>query len=133
LTTLTRASSEAVVLALSWAYADVAQSVEHQLPKLRVAGSIPVVRSSKAQVIGTFLTSSGRFVCSPIFAARLKEMDAARRSDVFVQERTNATQQRGIGLLSYRQAAHADLLRNMCNHVGVPVPELLDPLTDTTS
>jgi hypothetical protein len=25
--------------------ADVAQSVEHQLPKLRVAGSIPVVRS----------------------------------------------------------------------------------------
>jgi hypothetical protein len=26
--------------------ADVAQLVEHQLPKLRVAGSIPVVRSS---------------------------------------------------------------------------------------
>src|SRR5919106_5101974 len=28
--------------------ADVAQLVEHQLPKLRVAGSSPVVRSSKA-------------------------------------------------------------------------------------
>jgi hypothetical protein len=27
--------------------ADVAQLVEHQLPKLRVAGSIPVVRSSE--------------------------------------------------------------------------------------
>jgi hypothetical protein len=30
---------------LNWTrFADVAQLVEHQLPKLRVAGSIPVVR-----------------------------------------------------------------------------------------
>jgi hypothetical protein len=31
------------------ANADVAQLVEHQLPKLRVAGSIPVVRSLAQQ------------------------------------------------------------------------------------
>jgi len=35
--------------------ADVAQSVEHQLPKLRVAGSIPVVRSKKGPGNGAFL------------------------------------------------------------------------------
>jgi hypothetical protein len=39
--------------------ADVAQSVEHQLPKLRVAGSIPVVRSiRKARIRGRLLLSS---------------------------------------------------------------------------
>jgi hypothetical protein len=33
---------------LNWTrFADVAQLVEHQLPKLRVAGSIPVVRSEE--------------------------------------------------------------------------------------
>jgi hypothetical protein len=34
--------------------ADVAQPVEHRLPKPRVAGSIPVVRSSKALENGAF-------------------------------------------------------------------------------
>ena len=34
--------------------ADVAQSVEHQLPKLRVAGSIPVVRFEKPPHVGGF-------------------------------------------------------------------------------
>ena len=33
-------------------HADVAQLVEHQLPKLRVAGSNPVVRSMKPQQNG---------------------------------------------------------------------------------
>jgi hypothetical protein len=35
--------------------ADVAQSVEHQLPKLRVAGSIPAVRFNKSPGSGAFL------------------------------------------------------------------------------
>jgi hypothetical protein len=35
--------------------ADVAQLVEHQLPKLRVAGSNPVVRFAKAPFSGVFV------------------------------------------------------------------------------
>ena len=39
------ASGQALRAKLQSPRADVAQLVEHQLPKLRVAGSIPVVRS----------------------------------------------------------------------------------------
>src|SRR5213592_5149201 len=46
---------------LSWSHADVAQLVEHQLPKLRVAGSNPVVR---------FFSSRGRSHHA-LFARRL--------------------------------------------------------------
>ena len=37
--------------------AEVAQSVEHQLPKLRVAGSNPVFRSFENQVVMCKLTT----------------------------------------------------------------------------
>jgi hypothetical protein len=47
-------------------HADVAQLVEHQLPKLRVAGSIPVVRfgatKPKPALLGGFWRLRGRAV-----------------------------------------------------------------------
>jgi hypothetical protein len=62
---LTKRSSSArpgaTEMALQCRYADVAQLVEHQLPKLRVAGSIPVVRSEKSPVqSGFFFAPGGR-------------------------------------------------------------------------
>ena len=45
--------------------ADVAQSVEHQLPKLRVAGSIPVIRSILSWYSPLYLLLSFLFLIRP--------------------------------------------------------------------
>jgi hypothetical protein len=61
--------------------ADVAQLVEHQLPKLRVAGSIPVVRFKRALQARGFRRSEGR---APVLAAKevlrnARRIEAVRR------------------------------------------------------
>src|SRR5436190_23136361 len=45
-------------------YADVAQLVEHNLAKVGVAGSNPVVRSKMGDALSSGLTARGRSKCS---------------------------------------------------------------------
>ena len=44
-------------------FAEVAQLVEHQLPKLRVAGSSPVFRSSENQAVTTKVAAFFLYIC----------------------------------------------------------------------
>ena len=47
-------------------FADVAQLVEHQLPKLRVAGSNPVIRSNLSRIMAP-VHAAGVFCCPEEF------------------------------------------------------------------